>query len=245
MLDHLHEESGDSSIATEEIIDYFYDNLAEVRNEQIYGHGVYLGTMHSAKGLEFNHVFVADGGWQVSSSSPNIEDERRLFYVALTRAMETLTILSVNNTANPHIPLLKSSNYLISEFERQNATATANDHLNKRYQILGLKDLYLGFPGTFDRQAKIHTELAALNPGDPVLLSPENGGIGIRNIKGRIVSKLSKTAVPVWEPILPKIAQSRVLAMVSRLRTDEASEYQPAAKSEEWELPIIEVLHTV
>ncbi len=243
ILENLRRESGDASIAIGEIIDYIYDNLAEFRKEQILGNGVFLSTMHAAKGMEFRHIFIPDGGWQTRSSSSDIEDERRLFYVAMTRAMETLTILSVKGTINPHLPLLKSSNCMILEFKSQNASTNA--HMNRRFQILGLKNLYLGFPGTFDQQARIHADLAKLNPGDSVVIRMENGGINIRNSDGQIVSKLSKSAISSWESVLPKIERARVLAMVRRLRTDEATEYQPAAKSEEWELPIIEVLHSI
>ncbi len=47
-----------------------------------------LLTAHKAKGLEFEHVLILDGGgWQQSS-----DEERRLFYVAMTRARKTLTL---------------------------------------------------------------------------------------------------------------------------------------------------------
>ena len=59
---------------------------------------VVLMTMHSAKGLEFPHVFITgfeDGlfpGMRSISDREEMEEERRLCYVAITRAMETLTI---------------------------------------------------------------------------------------------------------------------------------------------------------
>lgn len=59
---------------------------------------VVLMTMHSAKGLEFPHVFITgfeDGlfpGMRSISDQEEMEEERRLCYVAITRAMETLTI---------------------------------------------------------------------------------------------------------------------------------------------------------
>jgi len=60
------------------------------------GDRVTLMTIHSAKGLEFKAVFVVgleEGLFPSSMSSDTreeIEEERRLFYVALTRAMEKL-----------------------------------------------------------------------------------------------------------------------------------------------------------
>ena len=59
---------------------------------------VILMTMHSAKGLEFPHVFITgfeDGlfpGMRAISDREEMEEERRLCYVAITRAMQTLTI---------------------------------------------------------------------------------------------------------------------------------------------------------
>lgn len=57
-----------------------------------------LSTIHSAKGLEWESVFVlglADGVFPVSfalSDEKEIEEERRLFYVAVTRAKNNLTL---------------------------------------------------------------------------------------------------------------------------------------------------------
>ena len=55
-------------------------------------------TMHSAKGLEFPHVFLVgfeDGlfpGMRAIGDREEMEEERRLCYVAITRAKESLTI---------------------------------------------------------------------------------------------------------------------------------------------------------
>ena len=61
------------------------------------GDAVTLITMHSCKGLEFPHVFVVgleDGLLPHSRSKVEgtLDEERRLFYVAVTRAMQTLSI---------------------------------------------------------------------------------------------------------------------------------------------------------
>jgi len=64
---------------------------------------VTLSTIHSAKGLEWNSVFVmylVDGRFPVSAaaeSSDSMEEERRLFYVACTRAKQRLYLTYPTN----------------------------------------------------------------------------------------------------------------------------------------------------
>lgn len=61
---------------------------------------VSLMTIHGAKGLEFNHVFICGAEENIFPSLRSLEEfqdfgleeERRLFYVAMTRAMEKLYI---------------------------------------------------------------------------------------------------------------------------------------------------------
>ncbi len=73
-------------------------SLGEDRTEEKEaGDAVTLITMHSCKGLEFPHVFIVgleDGLLPHSRSKTEgtLDEERRLFYVAITRAQKTLSI---------------------------------------------------------------------------------------------------------------------------------------------------------
>ena len=72
------------------------DSDREDKKEEA-GDAVTLITMHSCKGLEFPHVYIVgleDGLLPHSRSKVEgtMDEERRLFYVAVTRAMLTLTI---------------------------------------------------------------------------------------------------------------------------------------------------------
>ena len=61
------------------------------------GSGVHLMTIHAAKGLEFDTVFIIQANegripYQKALHESGVEEERRLFYVGMTRAQETLNI---------------------------------------------------------------------------------------------------------------------------------------------------------
>ncbi len=74
-----------------------YEISKRKRSKAHKNEGVTLTTMHSAKGLEFDVVFVTSAiegviPYEKTRSEPEIEEERRLFYVALTRAKKTVYI---------------------------------------------------------------------------------------------------------------------------------------------------------
>jgi DNA helicase-2/ATP-dependent DNA helicase PcrA len=69
-------------------------------NELSEGEGVNLLTVHASKGLEFSEVYVVDlmdgrfPNRKLMSMGGSIEEERRLFYVAVTRAKDRLHLSS-------------------------------------------------------------------------------------------------------------------------------------------------------
>lgn len=95
--------------------------------------GVQLMTMHASKGLEFAYVCIPDANEKKGAYSAGIkangrenaeEEERRLFYVGMTRAKTALDILYLKGTEYPRqpsrfiVPLLKENageNVSISE----------------------------------------------------------------------------------------------------------------------------------
>ena len=83
-----------ADMAIEPIIDSVVDIEGEDKEDEI----LTLSTIHSAKGLEWHSVFVihtVDGYFPSSRSAENVatlEEERRLMYVASTRAKQNLYV---------------------------------------------------------------------------------------------------------------------------------------------------------
>ena len=73
-------------------------SAVDVEDDEDGSNKIALMTVHSSKGLEFPYVFVAgleenifpSGGWLATESE--VEEERRLFYVAMTRAKKVLQL---------------------------------------------------------------------------------------------------------------------------------------------------------
>ncbi len=88
----------DASLASDQ------DSLINYQGESLIKNGVKLMTVHAAKGLEFKYIFITgleDGLFPHARAGEretpeDREEERRLFYVALTRAKEKLFLSFAN-----------------------------------------------------------------------------------------------------------------------------------------------------
>ena len=71
-------------------------SAVDMEDDEESSNKITMMTVHSSKGLEFPYVFVVgmeenifpSGGWMISESE--VEEERRLFYVAMTRAKKAV-----------------------------------------------------------------------------------------------------------------------------------------------------------
>ncbi|WP_297432071.1 ATP-dependent helicase [Sulfurimonas sp.] len=80
----------------EATLDEFLNELTlQSEQDQVEGESIYMMSIHASKGLEFEHVFVIgmeEGFLPLVGEGSDLEEERRLGYVAFTRAKETLTL---------------------------------------------------------------------------------------------------------------------------------------------------------
>ncbi len=84
-------------------LEKFLNAMVLGANEMSEGRGVNLLTVHASKGLEFKEVYLVDlmekrfPNIKLSKPAGGIEEERRLFYVAVTRAKDRLFLCLAKN----------------------------------------------------------------------------------------------------------------------------------------------------
>lgn len=94
---------------------------------------LHLMTVHAAKGLEFDRVYIPDCNDKVFPYGSMIEEkegeeERRIFYVAMTRAKENLELLYLTGTKErPRLP----SRFLNPLQKNYSSTSSSNSQLSR------------------------------------------------------------------------------------------------------------------
>lgn len=117
VLDHLMESAKECSTLKEwkaHIAAYTKTLQEQAKKRKREKEGITLTTMHSAKGLEYEVVFVIDVNEEMiphhkAVEDAELEEERRLFYVAVTRAKQQLYLLY---TKERYHKKTKASRYL-------------------------------------------------------------------------------------------------------------------------------------
>ncbi len=223
---------------TETPVDHFIEWLAEwgrdIRRRQ---RGLLLVTAHRAKGLEFDHVAVLDGGWDRPGRNEDRDAPRRLYYVAMTRARQTLTLAWFDG---PHrlLDALRGNRAVTRREPAKLPPAPAT--LRYRYIRPGLDEIDLGFAGRRGGRDPVHRAIAKLTPG--VLLETriaEGGRWLLLDGNRRVVGRLFKEFKP---PPGMRCRSAEVLAVVGWSREASRPEFRVAAKCESWEIVVPELV---
>lgn len=101
-------------------VEEYEEVLAKSISQSREGKGISLLTMHGAKGLEFDCVYIIDAvegitPYRRSRTDEEMEEERRMFYVAMTRAKEELYIYVPSQIAGK----VKTKSRFICEIEKR------------------------------------------------------------------------------------------------------------------------------
>lgn len=213
---------------------FIQEYLSSQRRQVRFGNGVLLSTVHGVKGEEFEHVIILDGGWQnVLEQKPEIvEEERRLFYVGMTRAISRLVIMCDDKLHNPHLALL-NNDFVYHQYSQ----AVAPDML-RRFSILGLRQMFISFAGAYSASAPIHSALNDVQVGDAVSLVASENAIKVVH-KQKNIAQLSKTGREQWLSSLAHIKRVEVLAVILRSKEHTSEEYQGSLKVDHWQLPVL------
>ncbi|MCQ3802743.1 MAG: RecQ family ATP-dependent DNA helicase [Acidimicrobiia bacterium] len=241
MLKGLEEEAGDEPVPAAEVVDAIYQGLADHHRSHIIGEGVLVSTIHAAKGLEFDHVLVLGGLRKGrNTSTPSTEEVRRLYYVAMTRARHTLALIDSRDSPNLYFAEIRKST-----LNRKAAVAKSqpSGFVDLRYEVLGMKDLYIDFAGRKQADHRIHRSLRRLQAGDPVTLQKvPNGRVQVLDKHKTPVASLSKAAAKRWSQSRLTQVDASVLGMVCRTQNDSGEpKYRSLLKVESWEVPILEI----
>jgi ATP-dependent DNA helicase RecQ len=184
-------------------------------------------TAHRAKGLEFDHVLILDGGGWRSRG----DDERRLYYVGMTRARQSLTLCE--RLGNQH-PFMSDMDGLT--LRTRPAAEPPEPAMTHRRWIADPDKIVLSWPGFFSPAAPIHRALANLDIGHSLALRPREGGHGweLLSASGVVVGRMASK----FQPPAGRIVAVRVAAILARhLRESE----QGRVKCEMWELVLPEI----
>ena len=240
-LDAWREETADSTQPVTRVTDRLYEFVAEKRREKVLGEGIFMSTAHAAKGMEFPHVFILDGDWHHPADSARMEEERRIMYVAMTRAEETLHLLKIQGKPNPFLKEINGNSVMPLVY---GGMVQERDGVDKRYEIAGLNEIYLDYAGGFPQTHPIHSRLSAMTAGQQVDLVMNNEKLEIRDQNGECVGMFSREGADRWRERLGNILEVRVVGMLQRNRDDPDAPFLKRIRADKWEIPVLEIVST-
>lgn len=226
----LARELGAKKIPVPDAIEWLAEWSRDVRGAQ---RGLLLLTAHRSKGLEFDHVIILNHGWEAISRGEDGEAPRRLFYVAMTRARRSLSVM----TSGPHAFVLADSECeLLRPVEPKPAQDLPKPN---RYQMPDLRAVDLSYAGRLPHRHEALNAIAAANVGDPVTLEFRSGKWMILNGKGYVLGCMAKRWAP---PEGAKFVSGCVGALVRWRKSDNDEEFRKYIRREEWETVLPELV---
>ena len=233
------EETNNYETTPDDAVDFLYEAIQEYKRDGHTENTVYLSTVHAAKGLEFDRVFIL-GNWTRQKTIEKQEEERRPYYVGMTRARTALTLYELSSTQNPHTSVLKGA--AIERLEVGNLSRPADDILCQCYSLLDLSSIWIDYPAIAANSTTIRQEIVKLHTGSEVFLmkQQQSNRIFIQTAEGDTIGALSKAASCDWVDRLEEVRSVRVHSIINWRK--EFSENSSADYPDEWEVPLLEVV---
>ena len=226
-------EAGEGEGPVDSFVEWLAEWGREVRRRQ---RGLLLLTAHRAKGLEFHHVVVLDGRWDRVGPGEDPDAPRRLYYVAMTRARQTLALGRLSGS-HPFQDVLRDSAVVLW---REPVTLPPQaPELARRYRQLSLRDVYLSFAGRKRPSDRVHRAIAALSPGDRLRVRQQSGRWELLDGAGVAVGTLARSFEP---PADMRCVNATVTAVVAWGRKHSDPQYQQQLQCDEWEVVVPELV---
>lgn len=213
-----------------DIIEWIAEWARDTRGQQ---RGLLLLTAHRAKGLEFDHVVILNGDWRNPSRNEDPDAPRRLFYVAMTRARQSLTVL----TQGPHSLLNADAPSVL----RRKVTTEATHDLPAAdiYVLPSLKLVDLSFAGRTHVSQRSLAAIRDAKVGDPLTLVLKDGKWGLVDAGGRLLGRMASA----WQlPQSHVFDKGQVGAVVNWRKVDNKEEFHGTLSRDSWETVLPELI---
>ena len=226
-------ETATADVPAASFIEWLAEWARDARRRQ---NGLLLLTAHRAKGLEFDHVVVLDGGWDRVNRNEDPDAPRRLYYVAMTRARHTLAL---SRLPGPH-PFQDALRDNPSVQWRDPMTLPPpTPELARRHHRLTLSDVYLSFAGYKPSRSTHRTAPSPSGTRRPIAGAAKVRPLGAAQLRRR---RRGTLASKFESPPDMRCVKATVLAVATWSRERSDPQYQQRLKNDTWEVVIPELV---
>ncbi|WP_216597747.1 RecQ family ATP-dependent DNA helicase [Loktanella sp. 3ANDIMAR09] len=226
----LAQEVGAGAVSVPDLVEWFGEWSRDARSEQ---QGLMLMTAHRAKGLEFDDVVILDGGWDRPSQGEDPDAPRRLFYVAMTRARRSLSVV----TQGAH-PFLRAGTDGILQ-RRPPAPDLSDMPPDRTYLMPDLAQVFIDWAGRLAEHDSSVSAINAAQVGDAVTLTDDGGRWSVRDAQGRKLGAMKGGwALPAGR----RIVSAEVGAIVVRHAYESGEDHRPKLRRTSWEIVLPEII---
>lgn len=233
-LGDLSHELGEREADRNDVVDWLAEWGRDARKRQT---GLLLLSAHRAKGLEFDDVVILDGRWNRASNGEDGDAERRLYYVAMTRARRSLALLSMG-TGHPFIDSLEGP---AVAHRTPHADRLDMTDCRKIYRTLNPSEVDLDFAG---RLASGHRALRSLDriaAGASVDLKQNGDRWLIVDQDDVAIGRLARKFVP---PEGAALLEGIAHAIITRFRSDSGEDFRSQLRRDRWSVVLPELVFT-
>ena len=233
-IDEHELETGGAEAPVGRVVEWLADWGRDIRRRR---QGLQMLTAHGSKGLEFDHAVVLDGGWNHVRPGADPDEDRRLYYVAMTRAIKTLALTRLEGPHRLQDALRVNPSVLQRAASRLPPAAKALEYSFVRPRP---KEIDLGFAGRQSEKRPVHQAIADLSAGDFLHTRIAGGGRWeLLNRQGMVVGRMAASFNP---PAGTRCRSASVLAVVGWNREASDPKYHDRMRCDAWEVIVPELV---